>query len=287
MQQHDLNNYLKAVGVGVLSLLCLFLIVLTMNQIKMYPGIGEGDAAEMSHTISVSGHAEINAVPDTATFTWTVTENGKTVDESQSKAATKSNKAIAYLKQQGVAAADIKNQYYNTSEDYNNVNCVINVNVIEPAVLGKPSAMSSVRAVAPSPTVCPPKSSGFVTNQSVEVTIHGVTEGDQRIGQLIAGIGAFGVKASSASFALDNPEVVKAKARAEAIANARQQAADIASALGVRLNKVVSFSENYGGYYPTMNKAMSMDATMSSVVPDVPVGEQKVSDDVTVTYSIR
>lgn len=297
MQQHDLNNYLKAVGVGVLSLLCLFLIVLTMNQIKMYPSIGEGDAAEMSHTISVSGHAEISAVPDTATFTWTVTENGKTVNEAQSKAATKSNKAIAYLKEQGVSAADIKNQYYNTNEDYSNTpNCVINISADTSAngsftykAIGAPASAPSMKAVPMPPSIlpCPPKSSGYVTNQTVEVTLHGVTEGDQRTGQLIAGVGAMGVKATGASFALHDPETIKAEARSQAIANARKQAADIANALGVRLNKVISFNENYGGYYSGMEKSMAMDANGSGVIPQVPVGQQKVSDDVNVTYSIR
>ena len=297
MQQHDLNNYLKAVGVGVLSLLCVFLIVLTMNQIKMYPSIGEGDAAEMSHTISVTGHAEISAVPDTATFTWTVTENGKTVDEAQSKAATKSNKAIAYLKDQGIAAADIKNQYYNTSEDYSNTpNCVINISADTSAngsftykAMGAPAGAPSMKAIPMPPSIlpCPPKSSGYVTNQTVEVTLHGVTEGDLRIGQLIAGVGTFGVKATGASFSINDPETVKAQARTKAITNARQQAADIASALGVRLNKVVSFNENYGGYYPMAEKSMAMDAGGGSIAPQVPVGQQKVSDDVNVTYSIR
>lgn len=265
------NNRLKSVLVVAVSLLSVLILVNIISEIKALPTIGDSPT-DQPRVISVSGHSEVEAIPDVATFSWTVTENGKTVEEAQNKAAEKSNKAIAFLKQKGVPAEDISNQSYNTNEmhDYSTACEVV-----------------SPRIGTPVPQC--PKVIGYTTNQTVTVKIKNVKEGENKIGEYIAGVGQYGVKASSAYFTFDDQDSFKQQARIEAVKKARAQADEIASALGVKIRGVVSYNESYGGVYP-MAYGSARDAVMNeakAVAPEIPNGSQTISADVTVTYSIR
>ena len=282
MKTHNLNEYLKVTGIATLSILTLFLIVLTIKEVKSYDSVGENDPTEMSRVITVSGHSDVKAVPDVATFGFSVNETGATVQEAQDKAAVKINKAIDYLKKNGIAVGDINNEGYNTNENYDYTTpCVEEVSA--PSKGG--SVTSSMMPVRP----CTTKPSGYMTSQTVEVKIHNIKQDDKRIGQLIAALGAFGVKTTNAYYTFDNPQITKQQARLAAIADARKQAEEIASALGVHIKRVTSFTESYGGGYPMMyGSGARMDkATSLPVAPEIPVGEQNVSADVSVTYSLR
>ncbi len=279
LDEKELNNYLRLAGTAVLCLLAIFLVVKTINEAKAFDAIGEDSVNDLNHAITVSGHADVEATPDVATFSWTVTETGKSVEEAQNKAADKSNKAIAYLKSKGVSDADISNQNYNTNEsyDYTRESC--------PKAFSNSSSVSS--GMVPMPP-CPPQITGYTTNQTVEVKIHGVKQGDNKVGEYIAGVGAFGVKASSAYFTFDKSDTLKQQARFAAIRNAREQAQQIARALGVHLGKVITYSDNSGNYPVYAQSAMkSADSMGAPVAPEIPNGSQKVSSDVSVTYSVR
>lgn len=279
MNTEKLNNNLRSAGALALILLSILFVVEIISGIKELPSVGDS-AIDLNRVITVSGHSEVEAIPDVATFSWTVSENGATVQAAQDKAADKSNKAIAYLKEQGIDAKDITNDSYNTSEMYDyNSPCTV-------------SAASYDSRIAPVPPVnqCP-KVIGYTTNQTVTVKIRNVKEGDNKIGQLIAGVGQFGVKPSNAYFTFDNMDGLKQEARIEAIKKARAQAEEIASALGVKIKGVASFNESYGGYMPYASAGFARDAVMAqSKAPtpaEIPNGSQKISADVSVSYSIR
>lgn len=272
MNTDTLNNQLRMTGIIALGLLSLFLLAKTVNEVKAYPSVGD-TALDMSRVITVSGHSEIEAIPDIASFSWTVTENGSTVQAAQDKAAEKSNKAIAYLKENGVDSKDISNQSFSTNEmyDYNT-----------------PCTVSASDRISP-PNQCP-KIIGYTTNQTVTVKLRGVKEGDNKIGELIAGVGQFGVKPSNPNFTFDDADELKQQARIEAIEKARAQAEEIALALGVKLKGVASFSESYGGYpmaYGMASRDVMMNQSKAPVVPEIPNGLQTISADVSVSYSIR
>lgn len=75
-----------------------------------------------------------------------------------------------------------------------------------------------------------------------------------------------------------------------AIADAQSKAQALAKQLGVRLVRIVSFSENNGSYPSPVMYAMnaSTGATApKAAAPDISTGEQKVTDNVTVTYEIE
>jgi uncharacterized protein YggE len=50
----------------------------------------------------------------------------------------------------------------------------------------------------------------------------------------------------------------------------------------------VSFSENGGGYYPTFAKGfMAVAESTPREAPEIPLGENKISAYVSITYEIR
>ena len=284
MKNELINTRLKQAGMIAMYLLCALLAVGIIIGLKALPSIGDS-ATDQSRVISVTGHSEIEAVPDVATFNWTVSSTGKTVEEAQNKAADISNKAIAYLKQSGVSADDINNQSYNTSEMYDyNAPCQV-APAAEPAVSGSGAARSSIVPVNPCPKV-----TGYTTNQTVEVKLRNVKQGDTKISELVAGVGQYGVKPSSVYYTFADQNVLQQQARVQAVAKAREQAEQIASALGVKLKKVESYTESYGGGYPmpyARDMAVSSQAKGSVIAPEIPNGKQTISADVTVSYSIR
>lgn len=277
VMDHDFNTYLKVAGICTLGILTLFLIVKTINEAKTYSTIGEGNA-DIARTITVAGHGEVIAQPDIATFSWTVTEDGKTIAQAQSAAATKSNKAIEYLKSQGVPAGDISTTYYNTSEKY----------VSKPCVLPADDAVSSTKIVPP----CPPNQEvdGYTTNQTVEVKLRNIAQNDPKLSTYISEIGKIGVKPSQVYFSFDKPENVKMLAQQVAIQNARAKATKLAQSLGIKLGKVVGFSDNSGSY-PAAYGGMALErasiAKDATVAPELPSGDKEVTSDVSVTYEIK
>ncbi|MEN9649145.1 MAG: hypothetical protein RL094_112 [Candidatus Parcubacteria bacterium] len=269
---HDLNMYLKVAGVAALGVLTLFLVAKTVNEAKTYITIGE-NPSEISKTINVNGHAEITALPDVATFSWTTTEEGKTVQDAQDKSAEKSNKAIAYLESQGVPRADISTGGFSTSEKYSSSIC----------------NYESAR-----PTPCPVTSEvvGYTTYQTVSVKVRNAQQNSKKVSQYIAEIGKMGVKTTDVSYTFDNPTNLKVSAQEAAIYNAHQNAERLAKSLGVKLGEVIGYYDNnssayegYGGM--AMSAKSSMMDARAPIAPDLPSGDRTISSDVVVTYSIR
>ncbi|MFA6601869.1 MAG: SIMPL domain-containing protein, partial [Candidatus Paceibacterota bacterium] len=82
------------------TLLVVFLAVLSIKELKSIGYVGVN--ANMTNTVSVEGTGEAVAIPDIATFSFSVTENAKTVDAAQTLATEKSNAALKALKDAGV-----------------------------------------------------------------------------------------------------------------------------------------------------------------------------------------
>jgi uncharacterized protein YggE len=251
---------IQIAAIVTLSCLSLFLLV------KTFGALNDIDNTVAQNTITVSGKGETFAVPDIATFTFSVTETGTTVSEAQTKATDKNNAALKYLKNAGVADKDIKTESYsaNPQYDYNQIVCV--------------------------KYPCPPTKptlNGYEVSQTISVKVRDT----KKAGDILSNIGEYGVtNISGLTFTIDNDDVLKADARALAISDAKAKAEELAKDLGVGLGKVTSFSEESNGYpYPVY--AMEAKATgmggAPAVAPDVPTGENKITVNVTVTYKIK
>ena len=249
----------------VILLLAAFLFVKTVSEIRAYSFIGGG--VPTSNTITVSGEGEVFAVADTAQFTFSVIEEDETVALAQEAATKKMNIALGLLKGGDVEERDIKTTSYNIYPQYD-----------------------YVRETC-TQFYCPPgerELRGYQVSQSVSVKVR-----DTKVaGKILADIGSAGVtNVSGLNFTIDDEDELQREARKEAIEKAEEKAEQLADDLGVRLIRVVSFNENSNQPY----YARSFDTAFAveeagiggEIAPELPVGENKVTSRVNITYEIR
>ncbi|MEI6553720.1 MAG: SIMPL domain-containing protein [bacterium] len=315
----ELNSLLKIVSI-------LFILSITVLAIVNIFERKEGKEVSQN-VITVSGHSELNVKPDTTKFTISVTETGDSVKSSQDAATNKINSAISILRQNGVPDKNIKTLSYNTYPKYSTrtAPCGNPATSVSAPVKGKTPVISNSSSVKipPSSTVssktvsgvattrvnvgstgsvgvgapagitqvCTDKTSeiiGYETSQVVEVKITDISKSPDLAGTLVSSVGKVGVQVSGLNSYVDNLDMIKQIIRDQAIQKAKIQAKEIAEALGVRLGKVTAFSENSGGGYPypLMMSAKSVGSA-DSIAPSLPVGEDLISSDISVSYSIR
>jgi uncharacterized protein len=256
---------IETAGMFALSMLGIFLLILALSSLKEYRFIGSGVTA--TNTINVDGMGEVFAVPDTATFSYSVMDTAKDVTTAQTSVNTKGNAIIAYLKDEGIDEKDIQTTDYSVNPRYEWSN-----------------------AACPAGQYCPPGGRqtliGYDVSQSVSVKVKDTT----KAGELLSGIGSKGAtNMSGLSFTIADETALKSEARQEAIEDARAKAEELADQLGVSLVRVVGFSESGGSpiYYA---RAMNMDmAQKSEAAPaaEIAVGQNKITSNVSVVYEIR
>jgi len=251
---------------AALGMLALFLLVQTVKALKEYRYVGSGVAA--SNTITVSGMGEVFAVPDRATFSVTVREEGDDVASAQDKATAKMNDIISYLKGAGVEEKDIKTVSYNVNPKY------------------------EYTQAACTNFSCPPSNQvlvGFEVWQTLEVKV----QDPKKAGDLLSGVGGQGAsEVSSLSFTIEDENALRGEAREMAIAEAKEKADALAGQLGVSVVRVVGFYEDYyGGPMPYVygkgGDVMMANEAAPRVAPALPAGENKITSNVSITYEIR
>jgi hypothetical protein len=184
-------------------------------------------------------------------------------------ATKKTDAAIEALKKLGIADKDVKTVNYSVSPKYD---------------YNQPCAAGMMCGGMVSGT---PKIVGYDVSQTIEVKVRDTT----KAGDTLSALGTIGVQnISGPNFMIDDEDAARAEARGKAIEEARSKAKVLAKQLGVSLGTVISYSE--GGSYPqpmmysAMTKGGIMDARAESA-PSLPVGENKTSVTVMVTYEIR
>lgn len=248
-------------------LLAVFLLLLSITQVKSIFNIG--DKSPATNMITVNGKGEKLIIPDIATFSFSVTETAKTVAEAQAQAATKSNAALDALKKQGIAEKDLKTTGYSINPHYEYTGGVCNQGG----------------------GICTPSKNtltGYDVSQTVEVKIRDL----KQAGAIFGSIGALEVQnVNGLSFTIDDIDSVKTDARSLAIDNAKMKAEKLAKELGVSLVRIVNFNDSSDSYYPYYGMGGdAMSAKVSAVeapVANIPTGEQKITSNVSISYEIR
>ena len=109
-----IKNY---VGVALI----IGLLVFSFAAVRF---VGSYRIASSGRSFVVTGEGKAVSVPDVAQFTFgVITQGGVNVSDSQSKNTTSVNKAIDYIKSQGIKKKDIKTQNYNITPRYQYFNC--------------------------------------------------------------------------------------------------------------------------------------------------------------------
>jgi uncharacterized protein YggE len=203
------------------------------------------------HTITMTGHGEVKAVPDIAIVNAGVTINASTAAAALSANNARMNQLFDALKKLGIPDRNIQTTGFSVSPQYSN---------------GDSNS--------------PRRLTGYQANNQVTVRLTDVSRTGSAIDTL-AGAGAnqmYGI-----GFDIAAPAPLLEKARGQAIADARTRAQTYAQAAGVTLGPVLSISEGNGEASPRpLYRAMALAAP----VPVAP-GEQSVTADVTVVWEIH
>ena len=249
------------VGVGIL--LALFLLAATVVKLKEYRFVGSGVTA--TNTITVSGNGKIDRLPDTAKVSFTIMDEQKDVKLAQDNVSKKMDAVTKSLKALGIDDKYIKTDSYNSYPQYDYVNTIRCITV-------------------PCPTNDTPVLRGYQVSHNVTINIKQLDIVPQVLGALAD---AKVTNISGPNFGFEDDKAVAREARDLAIADARTEADKLARALGVRIVRIVSFSEQ-GGMYPMYARDMvAAGAPEKVTAPTLPIGEQNITANVTVVYEIQ
>lgn len=262
----DTNGYSLWSSKRVERLVSVFLIVasvfVALLAIDAFSGLFEPGAAA-TNVITVDGTGKAAAVPNIATISFTVLGEGKTASLAQDEATKKNNVALALLKDKGIDAKDYKTTSYTVNPKYS---------YPQPCYSG-PCAYDEQRII------------GYQVQQTTEVKVRDLA----KVGDLLSALGDAGIsQLYGPNFTVEDADLVRAEARKEAIEEARAKAKVLARDLGVRLVRVVSFSENGGPYpVPYYGRGGVMMADAQKAAPEAAPGENEYTSNVTITYEIR
>lgn len=233
-----------------------------INGLKEYSFIGRN--IQPVTTISVSGTGEAFAAPDIAMISFSVSKDAKTVTEAQKASAEKINAIMAFLKESGIEDKDIQTTNYNLSPKY------------------------EYQLQYCSNGHCPPENPviiGYTVSQSITVKIRKIDDA----GTILVGVGDKGATdIGGIDLTVEKKEAVQDESRDKAIKDAQSKAEVLAKSLGVRLTRVVSFSES--GNYPQPFYGLGgsmMKSSEGAIAPSIPTGENKFTSNVSIVYEIQ
>ena len=244
------NNYKYLTWSGTAVLVILAIFLLASTNKVM-------STVATTNTVSFSGEGKVVAKPDIARVSLAIVTDALTSKVAQDENSKKSKAVTDYLKKQGVDDKDIKTSGYNIYPQYK-----------YPQFGGQPTI------------------TGYQVNQSMEVKIRDL----EKLSNILDGVVSAGAnQVNGLSFEIDNPDALKADARAKAIADAKKKANELKSQVGISLGKIVNFSENTGGYpMPIYTKAeVDGRSGMDGGGPTVPTGENEIVVNVSLTYQIK
>lgn len=228
---------------SILSLLLLFLTVYTGMLI-----VEKGGYSGEERSITVSAEGEAFGKPDVAIIRISVKTENETVDKALEENNRKANSVINFLKEETIEEKDIKTVSFN----------------IYPRYDYDEERNRSLR--------------GYEVFQSLEVKIRDIA----KAGSIVEGATEAGAnQIGGLVFSIENEEELKAQAREEAIRKAKEKAEEITSRLGVKIERILSFSESSSGRL--YREAADLGYSSLQLEP----GENKIVTNVSIVFEIR
>ncbi len=233
--------------IGVVLLFFLWLIrVLDISYPLTVTNINK------SAEFSVIGEGKVDAIPNKAEVSLGVTaQNTSSVASAQQQINNVNNRLITAMKKLGIKTFDIKTTNYSLSPNY------------------PPKPLQSGL-------------SDYTGNATIVVTVRNITLVPQVL-QAATDAGANEVQ--GINYTIDDPSVYREQARNKAIANAKEQAARLASTLGIRLGKITNIIETSPEIIPPIYRTMSaVGGTGGAAFPEVQPGTQTITSTVTLYF---
>ena len=233
------------------------LIVLLATLVAFSAPAVPADGMPTSPYIQVNGHGELRVSPDMAYVSLTVDKTSMDAKAARSDVEARTAKVIATARKLGIADKDIDAPSVTVEPDYEWSNGGV--------------SSSGVRKLV-----------GQHVSRSVTLTLRDLS----RYGELVDGLFQAGVTdLSGVSPDRSDRPILEQKARALAVADARERASGLAQSAGVTLGAVYSIAEQAGyGPRPVVMRAALVTSAPSS--PEYLSGKLEIAADVTVFYLI-
>ncbi len=219
-------------------------------------GVSYVSSGTITQGLVANGTATVSAEPEIVQVTFGVDLRGDDPAAVVNEAAQKINRAIAAVRQLGVAEKDIQTTGYN-----------VWVETIYDPQTGQPTGQVV-----------------YHVSHFVMATLRDLS----KTGDLLATVIEAGANSvSSVNFTVENTDELMKEARRKALENARAQAEQMAQVLGISLGKPVLVSE--GGWYPPVVSAARAEGMGGGGVeaPPISPGAFSVTVSVQVVYEIR
>jgi len=243
---------------GLLALLCVALIAFVgfkaWNARSEHDQIGH--APRSRDTITIDGEGKVTGKPTLAQVDLGMFMEGKDVPQLQNDNSQKVNAIIAAMKGLGIAEADLQTSNYTISPKFEYKDGVQNV-------------------------------IGYTISQNLSLKVRDLS----KLSAVLAKAGQLGTnQVNGVSFTIDDPTELKQEARKKALQDARSKAQELADALGVTVEHVVTFSESSNPLMqplPYMYKAEATGMGGGGSAPEIQPGSLDVISHVSVTFEIR
>jgi uncharacterized protein YggE len=229
----------------------VYLGVKTYYTIRQANEVGQPTPYE--HTIVVEGEGKVIGKPDIATITMGTESKGIDAAAAQQANNTIMNKIIYETKAMGISEEDIQTSDYSIYEDeeWN-------------------------------PDTNEYESNGWIVSNYITVKVRDTS----KLSTVLTVAGQNGItNISGPTFTIDDTTNLKAEARAKAIADSREKAQEIAETLGLRIEKIIGYTEwmPNSDYYYGYGLGGSSES-VKSAMPDIESGSSEITLSASVTY---
>ena len=243
---------------NITNLLLAALVVLVAIGIFKNHSLDLNVSEHKNNTVTISGKAEKEVVPDTARISFAVNEYNKKQNIAADRVNKKVKKILSAVKDLDIDEKDIKTQNYTIHPEY--------------TWNGGKRLFKDYRA-----------------SQRVELKVRDLDKTSKVI-KLLAENKADNI--NGPNMFVGDREKIQEELRAEAIEDAQKKAHELANELGVSLSKIISFSESgSNNYYPRpmykMSMALDNAAGQSVEAPEINPGEEKITKTVSITFQIE
>lgn len=211
-------------------------------------------AAESARTITVEGHGEVTAAPDSASVSAGVTTQASTAAEALSANASAMNGVFAALKHMGVQDKNIQTSNFSVEPQYAPYNASV------------PDRQHII---------------GYQVSNEVRVTLDHVSNVGPAIDALVS---AGANQMNGISFMVHDPKPLLDQARTSAVEDAMARAAVLARAAHVTLGPILSIEESSNAAPGPIRPLMMAKAEARTPIA---TGEETIAANVSITWQIQ
>ncbi len=246
------KKYLLNAGFILTIFLTVLVLALSLNQFEKRKHIG----LTGPRSIDVRAEEVLHRTPDEAEITFSVVTENEDYKTATQENSSQMEEVSDYLKERGIKEENMRTLNFSVSPRYENIE--------RRGVTGREIV-------------------GYRVENNLKIKIENLEE----IDSIIAGAIESGAnRVSGLSFLVSNEDEVKSLARDKAIANAREEAKSIARSLGVRVGRVLDYSESGDIYFPRVSMDAMREAPEADYAVPIEPGENEIRSTVTVTFEI-